>query len=139
MAYVSSASKRQMIKDEVLSAISAGASAVMYGREIYRLGSTTVHARYCSSGSGNYYKFNINPNTLRADFELWICGSRDHYYLIPMSVIEDMYKHPTAYPDNHHPKIRVVTVDQYVHSARYASPSITRDLSPYFRATLRVG
>ena len=31
MAYVSSASKRQMIKDEVLSAISGGASAVIYG------------------------------------------------------------------------------------------------------------
>ena len=139
MAYVSSASKRQMIKDEVLSAISGGASAVIYGREIYRLGSTTVHARYCSSGSGNYYKFNINPNTLRADFELWICGSRDHYYLIPMSVIEDMYKHPTAYPDNHHPEIRVVSVDSAAHRVGYAAPSVSLDLASYFCATLDAG
>ncbi len=138
MAYVSSASKRQMIKDEVLSAISGGSSPAHLGRETYRLGSTTVHARYRASGPDNYH-FDINPNTLRADFELWICATADHYYLIPMSVIEDMYHQPAAFPDKHHPVIRAVTVNTCAHSVRYASPSISRGLRPYFRATLGVG
>ena len=131
MAYASSASTRRRIKDEVLAAVSGGVSPVPLSREIYRLGATTVHARYCASGPDTY-GFNINPNTLRADYELWICGTVDQYYLIPMSIIQEMYQHPKAYPDTHHPEIRVVNVDTRACSVRYASPSISLDLQPYF-------
>ena len=99
----------------------------------YRLGNAVVHVRYCSSG----YKFNINPNSLRANYELWICGGAKHYYLLPTDVLREMYQHPGAYPDKHHPEIRVVSVDAFNHRASYAAPSVTLDLNPYFRATLR--
>jgi len=135
MAYVTSESTRQQIKQAVFDRISPGESATRIGDEIYRIHGFKIHARYCAPGSG-HYKFNINPNTLRADFELWICGSANHWYLIPMNEIRQMYKHPAAYPDKHHADIRVVTVDSQSHQVGYAAPSIAEALTSFFRATL---
>lgn len=137
MAYTSNALERRRIKQTVFGKIAPGVRAAMIGREIYELGSTTIHARYCSPGSG-HYKFNINPNTLLADRELWICGSSEHWYLIPMAVIRDMYEHPDAYPDRHHHRIRVVTVDPETHRIAYAAPSIHRNGMAYFCGVLPV-
>lgn len=135
MAYRTSQARRQRIKDAVLDAIAPEELVGKCGRELYRVSGATVHARYCAPGPGNY-KFNINPNTLRADYELWICGTADHWYLVPIAVIATLYEHPRAYPDTHHPEIRVVSVGAREHSVMYAAPSISLDLAPYFRATL---
>jgi hypothetical protein len=138
MAYITTKTKRQQIKNDVFDLISPGKIAVKCGREMYRLQGVVIHARFCASGAGNY-KFNINHNTLHADYEVWICGSKDHWYLIPIDSIRNMYNHPAAYPDNHHPGIRVVSVDATTHLAGYASPSIKLDLTPYFQASLSMG
>ena len=138
MAYVTSQAHRQQIKDSVFRSIAPGDAPVKSGREMYRICGVLVHARYCAPGSGNY-KFNINPNTLRADYELWICGAVDHWYLIPIDLIRKMYDHPTAYPDNHHPDIRVVSVDSAAHWVGYAARSVSLDLASYFCATLDPG
>lgn len=58
-----------------------------------------------------YYKFNINPNTLSADYELWICGSAGVWYLVPIDLIGRIYSDPAAYPDHRHPEIRVVSLN----------------------------
>ena len=136
VAYVSSKQTRDQIKLDVLALVGPKYRPVPLGGESYRLGNAVLHARYCSSGKGNY-KFNINPNSLRANYELWICGDAKHYYLLPTEVLRQMYEHPAAYPDNHHPEIRVVSVDALIHRVSYAAPSITLDLNPYFRANLR--
>jgi len=115
--------------------IAPGATVRKVGREIYEMSGHTVHTRFCAPGSGNF-KFNLNPNTLRADYELWICGSAEHWYLLPIDLIRKMYCHPAAYPDKHHAEIRVVTLDAHSHRLGYASPSVTLDLLPYFRAVL---
>src|SRR2546425_292217 len=108
---------------EILNRIAPGFAPVPWGRVSYRLRGVSVHARYCAPGTGNY-KFNINPNSLRSNYELWICGNAKHWYLIPVHVLRQMYDHLAAYPDNHHPEIRVVSVDALTHRAGYAAPSI---------------
>ena len=138
MAYVSSPKERQKIKNDVLSVISPNTSPIKCGREMYRCGKNVIHARYCSPGDGKY-KFNINPNTLRADYELWICGSATNWYLIPIELIKFMYNHSDAYIDRHHPEIRVVGVDPDHHQAAYAKPSIKIDIEPYLCLMLKDG
>jgi len=135
MAYATSNIERDQAKQQVLQRIARGGRVSNCGREQYGISNLTVHARFCAAGRG-HFKFNINPNTLRADFELWICGSPDQYYLIPISVMRSIYDHPDSYPDRHHPEIRVVTVDNSAHRVMYAAPSITTSLRPYFRAVL---
>ena len=137
MAYVSSKQARDQIKMEVLELVAPRSTSAPCGRESYRLRGACVHVRYCAPGKSNY-KFNINPNSLRASYDLWICGDGKHWYLIPVHVLRQMYDHPAAYPDNHHPEIRVVSVNALTHRVGYAAPSITLDLSPYFRADLAV-
>jgi len=137
VAYISSKQQRDDIKMDVFASIAPGSPPMACGREIYRVRITSVHARYCAPGTGNY-KFNINPNTLRADYELWICGNPKHWYLIPSDLLRQIYKHPAAYCDSHHSEIRVVSVNAGTHKAGYAAPSITFDLSPYFGALLHV-
>jgi hypothetical protein len=131
MAYVTSPEERRRIKNDVFRAISPNISAIRRDREMYRCGENVIHARYCALGAGKY-KFNINPNTLKADYELWICGDADHWYLIPIKLVKQMYDHPNAYIDRHHPEIRVVGVDPDCHRATYARPSTKLDISPYF-------
>lgn len=135
MSSVTPKRERQRIKDSVLESIAPGAKPVICGSEMYRVRDVRIHVRYRARVTGKYV-FNINPNTLRAHYEVWICGSRDNYYLMPIDVICKMYNHPSAYPDNRHPAIRVVTVNTSAHSATYAAPSVTLDLSPYFCTAL---
>lgn len=135
MAYRSSTQTRDQLKMKVFQSVAPGSAPRLRGRELYRFGTLSVHVRYCAPTGGNF-RFNINPNTLRADYELWICGGEQHWYLTPVCVLRQMYEHPAAYQDSHHPEIRVVSVDALMHRASYASRSITLDLSPYFRAVL---
>ncbi|MHB1425874.1 MAG: hypothetical protein ACYC3I_22140 [Gemmataceae bacterium] len=138
MAYKTSQTTRQRIKFAVFDTIAPGETVRRWGREIYRMSGLNIHARYCAPGT-EHYKFNLNPNTLRADFVLWICGSAEHWYLIPINVIRQMYDHPAAYPDNLHADIRVVTIDTQSQRVTYAAPGISLDLTPFFRATLGIG
>ena len=85
---------------------------------------------------GPHYKFNINHNTLSADFEVWICGSSDQYFLIPIDIIKQIYLYRGTYIDYHHPEIRVVSVNTQTSQATYARGGMKLDLTPYFLATL---
>ncbi|MEX0775732.1 MAG: hypothetical protein WD042_08480 [Phycisphaeraceae bacterium] len=136
MAYLTSRTARERIKEAVFEKIAPGQPIQMAGRETYRILGCKVHARYCAQSAGNY-KFNLNPNSLRADYELWICGTDDLWYLIPISVIRQMYGHSDAYPDRHHSGIHVVSVDSRTHLAGYARPSVSLDLTPYCKGVLR--
>jgi hypothetical protein len=135
MAYLSSKPQRETVKHRVLSSISTTSQFLLIGRDSYRIGGVLVHTRFCSPGKGKY-KFNINPNSLRSDYELWICGTTSDWYLIPTHEIRKIYNHPRAYPDGHHPNIRVVSVDVLTNECGYASPGVKLDLSSYFRGKL---
>jgi hypothetical protein len=117
----------------------AGTSALMpAGQAKFRVRDTCIHARFCSENysSPTKYSFNVNPNTLSADYELWICGDPDHYYLMPISLMRQIYDHPSAYVDHRHPKIRVVSVDIEKHCLTYARGGESLDLAPYFQSGL---
>lgn len=126
------------MKEAVLESIAGGTSWRPAGRAKFQLGGRIVHVRFCSSNKSNrtQYKFNINPNTLTADYELWICGGENQYYLIPKRVIQGIYNDPDAYIDHHHPEIRVVSVDLARHEAMYAPEGKSINLERFFQVTL---
>jgi hypothetical protein len=135
MAYRTTKEERQTVKQAVFARIAPGAVVREVGREMYSISGNRVHARFCAATTGNF-RFNLNPNSLRAHYELWICGSAERWYLLPVEVIRGMYMHPNAYPDNYHAEIRKVHLDTEAHRVGYASPSVKLDLIRYFCAIL---
>jgi len=97
-----------------------------------------VHVRYCSPNANApvKFKFNINPNTLSADYELWVCGSATVYYLMPISFMQGIYDNPNSYIDRRNPEIRVVSVDTDSHTVTYASGGVSSSLRSYLGVTL---
>jgi hypothetical protein len=126
------------VKQTVLSKIASGKRFAPAGQASFRIEGTLVHVRFCSKdekGSARY-KFNINPNTLRADWECWICGDDSAYYLIPTKVLRGLYNDPGAYVDNHHPRIRVVSVDTAQNETLYARGGRRISVTQYRGGTL---
>lgn len=123
----------KLTKQAVIEQIFKGAAWRQSGRSIVTDGKQEIHIRYCPPPT---YKFNINPNTLRADHELWICGSQNLWYLIPMIEIDRIYNDPLGYQDNHHPNIRVVSVYDNRDEVMYAKGAKTLDISLYRMGTL---
>ena len=120
------------IKHAVLDRISQGKGWRSSGRSMYSINDVTVHLRHCSYRVHSL--FNINPNTLRAAYEVWICGHKvdDHvYFLIPIETIRKMYDDPHAYPDRRHRKIRVVSVIAEKNEAVFASGGKALDIARY--------
>ena len=130
--------KADTAKRVVLQRIAGELQPVALGRAKFRIGTSTIHVRFCSENqaSPTKYKFNINPNTLSADHEVWICGSSNWFYLAPISAMNHMYNHPDSYPDRLHPEITVVSLDTSGHRVTYALGGQTLDFSPYFQATV---
>ena len=105
----------------------------------YRIAEKTVHVRFRSNPKrdGRTYAYNINPNTLTADFEVWICGDAERYYLLPIARIREIYADPDAYTDYRHPEIRVLDVDTTTHRIMYGHGGKTADGTGYYRRTLK--
>lgn len=121
------------IKKTVLALIAGQSGIWPSGKATFIIQNKKIHVRYCSPPT---YKFNINPNTLRADYEVWICGREDCYYLIPIEVIRKIYNDPQVYVDNLHPEIRIVSVKERSNEAMFASGGKTVNLTPYRGACL---
>ena len=124
----------------VLKKIAGTAVIKNIGKNKVEIDGYTIHYRlknYDKSFSSKF-PFNINLNSINADFELWICGSDSSYYLVPIEKIESMYWHPMAYVDKHHPNIRALTVNNWNDEVIYASPSVKFDLKPYKNKGLSV-
>ena len=122
----------------VLDRISAGEDWVPKGHAKYRKGLHIIHVRFCSTDrfGSPHYKFNINPNTLSADYEVWICGGANTYYLIPIQLMRRIYCDPESYVDSRHPEIRVVSVNAGTNTVTYATGGRTMDITPYLHRTL---
>ena len=129
---------REEIKREVYKRIGGSQNWVPSGRAKIRIGKNIIHVRFSSTRRRRptNYGFNINPNTLTADFELWICGDKETYYLTPTKIIKDIYYDPDAYQDYHHEGIKAVSVDTDSNYVMYARGGKSLDLNPYFRGTL---
>ncbi len=120
-------------KKAALSKIANGATIVPAGNAKVRIGNSIIHVRFCSRNKAapGKFKFNINHNTLSADYELWVCGSAAIYYLMPIEFMRDIYNNPDTYIDRMHPEIRVVSVDTNIHTVTYASGGTNSNLRGY--------
>jgi len=125
-------------KNAALAKIANGTAVASAGNAKARIGKSVVHVRYCSRNlsAPDKFKFNINPNTLSADYELWVCGSAALYYLMPIAFMRGIYDNPNTYIDRMHPEIRVVSVDANAHTVTYASGGVSSSLRGYLCATL---
>jgi len=125
-------------KNAALTRIAKGKTIAPAGNAKVRIGKSVVHVRYCSPNANapEKFKFNINPNTLSADYELWVCGSAAAYYLMPISLMQNIYDNPDSYVDRSHPEIRVVSVDTHLHTVNYASGGVKGSIKGYLCATL---
>ena len=130
----------RVLKENVLSRIAHGKQWKKVGvdrKEKWQVGDKIVHIRYRARPLyGGVYSYGINPNSLEADYEVWICGDTEKYYLIPTNVIKMIYNHPDAYPDHTNPEIRVPYVHVGTHRCRYSPNGLIFDFSVYYRATL---
>lgn len=130
---------KEEIKRTVYTRIGGSQNWVPSGRAKIRIGKKNIiHVRFCSTHPRRptKYVFNINPNTLTADFELWICGDQETYYLTPTKIIKDIYSDPDAYQDYHHEGIKVVDVDTDSNYVMYARGGKSLNLKPYLRGKL---
>ncbi len=80
---------KEQVKSKVLAAVVGNIHSPKIGIAKFLSDHGIIHVRFCRTDekSPATYKFNINRNTLSADFELWICGIADHWYLMPMKFI----------------------------------------------------
>ena len=125
------------VKNQALARIANGRTVRFVGSAKWNIGNQIVHVRFRTSPkSKEIFSYNINPNTLGADFELWICGGVESYYLFPIAIMKDIYSDPDAYVDRRHPEIRVAEVDTVTHQLLYGCGGKTQNVSKYFRATL---
>ena len=100
-----------------------------------------IHCRFVTNGTradDEYrYAFNINPNTLTAQYELWVCGTSKWYYLIPIDVIKEIYNDPDVYVNNHPQELmrtmNIVTADDIVIFGKNAKK---KEFRQYWNATL---
>jgi hypothetical protein len=125
-------------KKAALTKIAKGKNISPAGNAKVRIEKCVVHIRYCSPNANapEKFKFNINPNTLSADYELWVCGSAAVFYLMPISLMQSIYDNPNTYVDRRHPEIRVVSVDTHLHTVTYATGGVKSNIKGYLCATL---
>ncbi len=123
-------------KKQLVAELAEGETPAYAGRAKLKVGAGIVHIRFCSTSLSNHeqYKFNINKNTLSADFELWICGSKKNWYLLPMDVIREMHQHPDAYEDYQHPGLTVVSVYSDSDEVMFARGGMRKNIREYYQA-----
>lgn len=124
-------------KQSALLAIANGLYVVSLKKSKWQVGHSVVHVRFCSHNpraAAGQFRFNINPNTLSADYELWVCGSGSLHYLMPVSFVRGIYDDPNTYEDQHHPGIKVVSVDAMSHTVTYASGGVNASPRQYLGA-----
>jgi hypothetical protein len=128
-----------VIKAAILKKIANDQPISYVGRSKWRIGTRIVHVRFRSSAKskGTIFSYNINPNILAADFELWICANAEVYYLFPIAVMRTIYGDPDTYVDYRHPEIRVAEVDTYSHRLLYGRGGKSMDASKYFQTTFQ--
>ena len=125
-------------KMKVLKHLAGGGLVTPVGKTKYRVKGSIVHVRFCSANlkAPAKFKFNINPNTLSADYELWVCGSSDCFYLMPIVFLRTIYDNRNTYIDRHHEEIRVVSVDTATDTVTYATEGRYESIREYRRGEL---
>lgn len=98
------------LKMTVLNKIADGRQITFLSKAKVRIDGQTYHYRENKFRNSGYQPFGLNPNSLSADFEVWICGSESIYYLIPKSVVSQIY-HSGATPNQTPGQENIVTIN----------------------------
>ena len=126
------------IKQTVLQKVASGGTFIPLPKAKWRIGDSVVHVRYRSypKSDGQSFAFNINPNTLSAEFELWICRDCEIYYFSPIVIMKKIYSDRDTYVDKTHPNIRIAEVNIRSHRILYGRGGKALDGSEFFQAVL---
>lgn len=108
-------------------------------KAIFDLNGVRVHVRHTWVSVRSNWWFDINPNTLRADFELWLCGYPSLWYLVPVSAIRYMNEAPTAYPNTEKSGTTEVTVNEDNDTCIFARNEPRLDVSRFRHGRLTNG
>ena len=124
-------------KEIVLRNIAGVYGLAKRGKATYSVGDRLVHVRYKSPSANMRFPFNISRTTLKADYELWICGNEKTYYFIPIEIIKNMYYDPDAYHDKRHPNLTVITCSTSDDRVIYAKDGKSINIGQYRNVILR--
>lgn len=135
--------ERQVHRRIALSEISNGAPVSRAGRHKFSVLGSIVHVRFCSGDilTPNKFLFTLHSNILTAahvDYELWVCGNADVYYLIPVKLVKKICNFPGVSRTRHDPDARIVSVNSRRHVVTYAPGGKNMNLRRYFKAKLRI-
>ena len=132
-------SQREQIKQQVLDIVAGGRRCTPMRKMIFLVSGTRVHVRFCfpARKDFSFFTFTISPVAMKADYEIWICGSAAQFYLVPTSIVQHIYDDPDAYTESAHPEIRVVYVDVKKNKAAYTAGGKAVDLKAYRGRVLR--
>ena len=102
-------SQTDIFRESVLRKIAGYKAFKKVGRVSYEIDGNTYHIKV-KTGQLKKYPFNINKAVLSADYEVYVCGTDELYYVIPVELIRKMHLDPSAMPDYTHPGLTVVDV-----------------------------
>ena len=120
----------EFYRQQVLLRISNGYQPIQEGRVTYSINGLIFHIKG-KAGSGNDYPFNINNAVLGADYEVYICGNSNLFYVIPIDIIRQVHSDPNAMADRHNPGYTIIHIRTDVNELLYAAPAQTIDISSY--------
>jgi hypothetical protein len=107
-------------RDAVLQKISHGKKYSKSGSVTFSIENKHYHIKV-KTGHLKKYPFNINPTVLEADFEVYVCGDDNLYYVIPMTLIKEMHTDPFAMPDHRYDGYTVVDVHPHENIIKYGT------------------
>ena len=119
----------------VLEKIAPHGGYTKNGRVTYKIDGKHYHIRV-DGGQLPKYRFNINPTVLAADYEVYVCGTDDLYYLIPVELIRKMNSDPTAWPDHRNPGYTDIDVYPGDDIIKYGRSGKTLKIGQYRNTTV---
>lgn len=115
--------------------IAGGRASKKVSKVTYEVEGKLFHIKV-RTGQLRKYPFNINDAVLAADYEVYVCGTDDLYYMVPVELIKRMHSDPSAMPDHTHPGLTVVDIHPDDERVVYGTGGKSLSISKYKNATL---
>jgi hypothetical protein len=96
-------------RESALQKIASGRVYLKIEKVTYEIEGKRFHIKV-KTGNLKKYPFNINDTVLAADYEVYVCGTQDLYYVVPVELIKQMHTEPSAMPDNTHPGLTIIDI-----------------------------
>jgi hypothetical protein len=124
-------------REKVLAKIATGNNPRKIGGVSYDIAGKTFHIKVVT-GKKKKYPFNINDTVLKADYEVYVCGTSDLFFVVPISIVKMMHEDPNSMPDYTYPGYTVVDVHPMENKIIYGTKGKAIDIGMYRNATLKI-